>query len=153
MPKKWSTRGRTTRSRGSRSDTSSTKQQPTRGISTRSCGSRSYSSSERGSQCTPLTHDNIPVLIQEVVQSLMKRNSLRHSEQLSMENTLEQPIPVSDMAPSTPFASNALTTDDTPGLIQQVRQALSEDHHTLQSIPQPLDQSPTSELVVTYIVG
>ena len=70
-----------------------------------------------------------------------------------MVNTSDQPTPVSDMVPSTHFTSNTLTTDDTPGLVQQVRQALSEDHHTLQSIPRLLDQSPTSELVVIYIVG
>ena len=69
-----------------------------------------------------------------------------------MENTSNQSTLVSDTAHSTPFASNTLTTDDTPGLVQQVRGALSEDHDTLQSIPRLLHQSP-SELVVTYVVG
>ena len=101
----------------------SEKQQPTREISRRSHGSGSNSSSARGSQGPPLTRDNIPVLIQEVVQSLMKRSSLRHNEQSSMEYTLDQPTSVSDTAPSTPFANNTQTTDDIPGLVQQVRQA------------------------------
>ena len=153
MPKQWSTRGRTTWSRGVGTNTSSAKQRPIRGISTRSHGSWSNSSSARGSQGTPLTHIDIPVLIQEVAQSLMKRSSLRHSEQSSLENTSDQPTLVSNTVPSTYFANNTLTTDDIPGLVQQVRRALSEDHHTLQSIPRPLYQSPTSELVVTYIVG
>ena len=69
-----------------------------------------------------------------------------------MENTLDQPTPASDMAPSTPFANNTLTTDDVPDLVQQVCRALSENN-TLHSIPLPLNQSPTSELFVTYIVG
>ena len=103
---------------------SSAKQRPTCGISTRSRGSGSDSSSTRGSQGTTLTRVDIPVLIQEIVQSLMKRSSLRHSEQSSMENTSDQSTPVSDTAPSTPFANNTLTTDDIPGLVQQVRRAL-----------------------------
>ena len=103
MPKQRSTLGQTTRLRGGGTDTSSAKQRPTRGISTRSCGSGSNSSSAMGSQGTPSTRDNIPVLIQEVVQSLMKRSSLRHSEQSSMENTSDQPTPVSNTAPSTPL--------------------------------------------------
>ena len=82
---------------------SSEKQRPTRGISTRSRGSGSDSSSARGSQGTPLTCVDIPLLIQEVVQSLTKRSSLRHSEHSSMENTLDQPTPVSDTAPFNPF--------------------------------------------------
>ena len=139
MPKQQSAYGLTTWSRGGETDASSTKQRPTPGISTPSCGSRSDSSSERGSQCTPLTHNDIPVLIKEIVHSLTKRSSLRYSEQSSMENTSDQPTPVSDMVPSTHFASNTLTKDDTPGLVQQVRQALSEDHHTLQSIQRPLN--------------
>ena len=151
MPKQRSTCGRTTRSRGVGTDTiaidnrgrySSAKQWPTRGISTRSRGSGSDSSSARGSHGTPLTRVNIPMLIQEVVQSLMKRSSLRHSEQLSMENTSDQPTPVSDTVPSTPFANNTLTTDDIPGLVQQIRRALSEDHHTLQSILWPTRPVP-----------
>ena len=56
-----------------------------------------------------------------------------------MENTSDQPTPASNTAPSTPFTNNTPTTDDIPGLLQQVRRALSEDH-------------PTSELVVTYII-
>ena len=138
MPKQRSTRNQTTWSRGNGTDTSSAKQRPTHGIPTCSYGSRSNSSSARGSQGTSLTRDNISVLIQEVVQLLTKRSALRHSERLSMENTLD------DTAPSTPFVNNTLTTDD---------RALSEDHHTLKSIPRPLDQSLTSELFVTYIVG
>ena len=138
MPKQRSTYGQTTRSRGGGTDTSSTKQRPTRGISTNSRGSGSNSSSARGSQSTPLTHDDIPVLIQEVVQLLTTRSFLRHSEQSPMENTLDQPNSASHTVPSTPFANNTLTTDDIPGLVQQVRPALSEDHHTLQNIsPHP----------------
>ena len=153
MPKQRSTRGRTTQLRGGRTDTSSARERLTRGISTRSYGSDS--SSARGSQGTPLTRDNTPGLIQEVVQSLTQRNSLRHSEQSTMENTADQSTPASDTTPSTSFANNTLTTDDIPGLVQQVHRALSEDHRTLQSIPWPLNQSLTSELyvVVTYIVG
>ena len=145
MPKQRSTYGWTTWSRGVGTDTSSAKQQPTRGISTSSRGSGSDSSSARGSQCTPLTRNDISVLIQEVVQLLTTRSSLRHSKQSSMENTSDQPTPASNTAPSTHFANNTLTTNDIPGLVQQVCQALSEDHHTLQSIPWPwpLDQSPT----------
>ena len=154
MPKQRSTHGRTTPTRGGRTDTSSAaKQRPSRGISTCSRGNGSDSSSARGSQGTPLTRDDIPVLIQEFVQSLMERSPLRYSEQSSMENSSDHPTPASDTMSSTPLANNTLTTDDIPGLVQQVRRALSEDHHTLQSIPQPLDQPPTSELVVTYIVG
>ena len=91
LPKQWSICGRTTRLHGDGTDTSSAKQQPTRGISTRSHGSGSDSSSARGSQGPLLTCDNIPVLIQEVVQLLTKRSSLRHSEQSSMENPSDQP--------------------------------------------------------------
>ena len=155
MPKQQSTSGRTTWSRGGRTDTSSAKQGPSRGISTCSHGSGNDSSSARGSRGTPLTRYDIPGLIQEVVQSLTQRSSLRHSKQSTMENTVDQPTPASDMTPSTSFANNTRTTDVIPGLVQQVRRALSEDHHTLQSIPRPLDQSLTSELyvLVTYIVG
>ena len=153
MPKQQSTHGQTTWSHSGGTDTSSAKQWPIRGISAHSRGSRSDSSSARWSQGTPLTRNDIPLLIQEVIQSLMTISSLRHSEQLSMENTLDQPIPASDTVPSTPFANNTPTTDDIPGLVQQVRRAFLEDHHTLQSILRPLDQSPTSEVVVTYIVG
>ena len=149
MPKQRSTRGRTTRSHGGRTDTSSAKHRPPRGISTRSRGSGSDPSSARGSQGTPLTRDDIPGLIQEVVHSLTpQRSSLRRSEQSTMENTADQPTPASDTTPSTSFANNTLTTDDIPGLVQQVRRALSEDHHTLHSIPRQLDQSLTSELYV-----
>ena len=153
IPKQRSTHGWTTRSHGGGTETSSAKQRPTCGISTSSRGSGSDSSSAMGSQGTPLTHDDIPVLIQKVVQLLTTRSSLRHSEQSPMENTLDQPTPASDTAPSTPVADNTLTADDIPCLVQQVRWALSEDHHTLQSISRPLDQSPTSELFITYIVG
>ena len=152
MPKQRSIHGRTTRLHGGGTDTSSAKQQPTRGISTHSRGSGSDSSSATGSQGPPLTRDDIPVLIQEVVQLLTKRSSLRHSKQSSMENPSDHPQ-ASDTAPSTPFANNTLTTDDIPGQVQQVRRALSEDHHTLQSIPRPLNHSLTSELFVTYTVG
>ena len=131
---------------------SSAKQRPTYIISTSSRGSGRGSSSARRNQRTPLTHDDIPVLIQEVVQLLTKRSSLRHSEQSSRKNTSDHPTPASDTAPSTPFANNTLTTDDIPGLVQQVRRPLSEDHHTLQSILWPLNQSLTNELFVTYIV-
>ena len=148
MPKQRSTRGRVTRSRGGRTDTSSEKQRPPRGISTSSRGSGSDPSSARGSQGTPLTRDDIPGLIQEVVQSLTQRSSLRCSEQSTMENTADQPTPASDTTPSTSFANNTLTTDDIPRVVQQVRRALSEDHHTLQSIPRQLNQSLTSELYV-----
>ena len=118
MPKQRSTCGQSTLLRGGGTDTSSTKQWPILGISTSSCGSGSDSSSARESQVTPLTRDNIPVLIQEVVQLLMKRSSLRHSEQSSMENTSDQRIPASNTVLSTLFANNTLTTDDIPGLIQ-----------------------------------
>ena len=102
MPKQRSTRGRTTWLRGGRTDTSSTKQRPTRGISTRSRGSGSDSSSARGSQGTPLTRDDIYGLIQEVLQSLTQRSSLRHRiRQSSMENTADQPTSASDTTPST----------------------------------------------------
>ena len=66
-----------------------------------------------------------------------------------MENTSDQPTPASNMAPSTPFANNMLATDEAPGLVQQVRLALSENHHTLQNILWPLNQSPISEQFVT----
>ena len=101
MPKQRLTCGQTTWSRGGRTDTSSTKQRPTRGISTRSRGSGSDSSSAKGSQGTPLTRDDIYGLIQEVLQSLTQRSSLRHSEQSSMENTADQPTSASDTTPST----------------------------------------------------
>ena len=62
-----------------------------------------------------------------------------------MKNTLNQSTPAKATAPSTPFTNNTQTIEDIPGLVQQVVQALPEDCHLLQSIPQPRDQSPTSE--------
>ena len=79
------------------------------------------SSSARASQGTPLNSNDIPVLIQEVIQLLMRRSFPGHSEQLFMENTSDQPIPASDMVPSTPLANNTLPIEDVPDLVQQIR--------------------------------
>ena len=62
--------------------------------------------------------------------------------------------PASDTVPSPPFTNNTLTTDDIPGLLQQVCRALLEDHHTLQSIRgHSTSPQQVSYLSHTYIVG
>ena len=142
---------------------SSEKKRPTRGIAIHTLSwERERFSSARGSQGTPLTRVDISVLIQEVLQSLTKRSSLRHNQHSSMENTSDQPTPVSDTAPFNPLRKQYSDYRWHSWRVQQVLRALTEDHHTSphRRPPYPREYPAatrpvpmTSELVITYIVG
>ena len=133
---------------------SSAKQRLTRGISTRSCGSENDSSSARGSQGTPLTRVDIPLLTQEVVQSLTKRSSLRHSEHSSMENTSDPPTPVSDTAPFNPLCEQYNdyswhSWTGTASTLSTLRRPPYPTEYPVVTWPVP---GNWSELVITYIL-
>ena len=84
----------------------------------------------------------------------MRGSSPRHSEQSSMEHTLDQPTTASDTTPSTPFTNDTLTTEDIPDLVQQVRGALSEDRHPLQlSLSHLTNPRQVSHLLHYYVVS
>ena len=86
---------------------------------------------ERSDHRTPLTRNDIPVLIQEVVQSLSIRGPHSHddppventSHQLTQTNATVQGTPLPPLL-SNPVTNNTLTTEDIPSLVQQVLQAL-----------------------------
>ena len=112
----------------------------------------------RGPHRTPLTHDIIPALIQEVIQSRSRTDPHSHDDpprenttlQLTQTNATVQGAP----PPANPVTNNTLTTEDIPNLVQQVLRALPEDRHPLQSIPPLPDQAPTpSELFAVHVVG
>ena len=73
----------------------------------------------------PLTRDNIPVLIQEIVQSLSRRGPHSHdnlpvkntSHQLTQTNATVQGVPLPPPL-SNPITNNTLTTEDIPSLVQ-----------------------------------
>ena len=139
---------RAIRSRGGGTDTSSEKQRPTREISTRSHGSGRNSSSARGSQGPPLTRDDIPVLIQEVVQSLMKRSSLVNSPWKIPRISPPQSAIRRLQPPSRTIHRLQITFLDWYSKYVEPTQKTTIPYRA--SIPRPLDQFPTSELVVTY---
>ena len=103
---------------------------------------------------TPLTRDDIPVLIQEVVQSLARRGPHSHEDPAPVENTSCQLTQTNATVqgappPSNPVANNILTTEDIPRLVQQVLRALPEDaplhtvshHHPIRP-PRQVSYSP-----------
>ena len=100
----------------------------------------------RGDHRTPLTRDDIPVLIQEVVQSLSRRGPHTHDDP-SMENTTHQltqtnatvgKVPPPLLCLQNPVTNNTLTTEDIPSLLQQVLRALASRR------PPPSTEYPTA---------
>ena len=153
MPKQRSTRRKASRPCESTGGTTLR----TRSSAARTGDATGITRQEGGDRRTPLTRDDIPVLIQEVVQSLARRGPHSHEDPAPVENTSCQLTQTNATVqgappPSNPVANNILTTEDIPRLVQQVLRALPEDSHPPHSIPPPPDQAPApSELFSTHV--
>ena len=117
--------------------------------------SGSDSSSARGSHGTPVTCNIMPVLIQEVIPSLLRRSYPKHNEQSPVENTFDQPTPANTISQGPSSVLKPLHQQYTDYKMVWHSKCFRPSQKTVisYSFPQPPNQSPTSELFITYVVG
>ena len=111
---------------------------------------------------TPLTRDDIPLLIHEVVKSLARRGPHSHEDPAPVENTSCQLTQTNATVqgappPSNPVANNILTTEDIPRLIQQVGYGHFQKtaplhtvshHHPMRPPPAPSELFATHGIII-----